>query len=48
MTRILISAALLSAGVKLWTGGSPIKVAIGLTITTLVWHLDLRARSTTD
>ncbi len=44
MTRILISAALLSAGVKLWTGGTPTKVAIGLAITTGVWLLDLRAK----
>ena len=43
MIQVLISAALLSAGVKLWTGGSPTKIVIGLTLTTLVWHLDLKA-----
>ncbi len=43
MIQMLISAALLSAGVKLWTGGSPTKIVIGLTLTTLVWHLDLKA-----
>ena len=44
MVRMLISAALLSAGVKLWTGGTPTKLVIGLALTTLVWHLDLKAR----
>ncbi len=43
MTRMLVSAALLSTGVKLWTGGTPAKVTLGLTITTLVWLFDLRA-----
>ncbi len=43
MIRVLISAALLSAGVKLWTGGSPAKLTIGLALTTLVWHFDLKA-----
>ncbi|MEE9413661.1 MAG: hypothetical protein V3V01_00155, partial [Acidimicrobiales bacterium] len=45
MTRVLISAALLSGGVKLWTGGSPTKIVIGLALTTLVWNLDLKAKS---
>lgn len=43
MVRVLVSAALLSGGVKLWTGGSPTKIVLGLTLTTLVWHLDLKA-----
>ncbi|MEZ5375939.1 MAG: hypothetical protein R2733_05445 [Acidimicrobiales bacterium] len=45
MARILVAAALLSTGVKLWTGGSPLKITAGLALTTLVWHLDLRATS---
>ncbi len=44
MARMLCSAAALSAGIKLWTGGSTTKIVIGLAITTLVWHLDLKAR----
>lgn len=43
MMRMLCSAALLSAGVKLWTGGSTAKIVAGLVITTLVWLFDLRA-----
>ncbi|MFT7601628.1 MAG: hypothetical protein ACI8TP_004587 [Acidimicrobiales bacterium] len=43
MSQMLLSAALLSGGVKLWTGGSPTKIALGLALTTLVWHLDLKA-----
>jgi len=44
MIRVLASAALLSSGVKLWTGGTPTKIVIGLALTTLVWHLDLKAK----
>ena len=47
LPRMLVSAALLSAGVKLWTGGSPTKLVIGLAITTLVWHLDLKPSTKT-
>lgn len=47
MARMLVSAAALSAGVKLWTGGSPTKIVIGLALTTLVWHLDLKAPKNT-
>lgn len=44
MVRMLCSAAALSAGIKLWTGGSTTKIVVGLAITTLVWHFDLKAR----
>ncbi len=44
MVRMLCSAAALSAGIKLWTGGSTAKIVLGLAITTLVWHFDLKAR----
>ncbi len=43
MVQMLVSAAALSAGVKLWTGGSTTKIIAGLVITTLVWHLDLKS-----
>ena len=45
MARVLVSAALLSGGVKLWTGGSPWKIVVGLALTTAVWHLDLKAKT---
>jgi len=44
MVQMLCSAAALSAGIKLWTGGSTAKIIGGLAITTLVWHVDLKAQ----
>ncbi len=44
LVRILISAALLSTGVKLWTGGTETNIMIGLALTTVVWHFDLKTR----
>ncbi len=43
MLRVVVSAAILSTGVKLWTGGTPTDIVIGLTLTTLVWHFDLKS-----
>ncbi len=48
MARVLVSAAALSAGVKLWTSGEPNQIVAGLAITTLVWHLDLKVKDTTS
>ncbi len=45
MLRVLVASAVLSTGVKLWTGGSTWKLIAGLAITTIVWHLDLKAPS---
>lgn len=45
MVRMLVSAGLLSGAIKLWTGGSATKIVIGLALTTIVWHLDLKART---
>ena len=44
MVRMLCSAAVLSAGIKLWTGGSTTTIVFGLAITTFVWHFDLKAQ----
>lgn len=43
MVRVLVASAILSTGVKLWTGGSQWKLIAGLAITTLIWHFDLKA-----